>query len=219
MPAAALHANSNRRIAATQSALPADVKLRGARGRVLVAALNLFADQGYGGTSVRDICAQAGVQPTTLYAHFPSKEDVLAELLKIGHQEHNRRLRAALLDVEPDPVAQLRALVCAHVHSHCAFPMLAVVASAELHALSEDKSQSILAIRQQSESLLIEVLERGIERDQFLVDDTLLTLRAIGAIGTRVAFWYSPDCGRSAEQIAEQFAEYAARIVGLAPTR
>ena len=137
MPVTATSPNSNRRIAAEESELPADVDLRGARGRVLTAALHLFADLGYGGTSVRDICAQAGVQPTTLYAHFPSKEDVLAELLRIGHDEHYRRLRAALLEVEPDPAVQLRALVCAHVSSHCSFPMLAVVASAELHALSQ----------------------------------------------------------------------------------
>lgn len=215
MPVTATSPNSNRRIASEESELPADVDLRGARGRVLTAALHLFADLGYGGTSVRDICAQAGVQPTTLYAHFPSKEDVLAELLRIGHDEHYRRLRAALLEVEPDPAVQLRALVRAHVSSHCSFPMLAVVASAELHALSQAKSQPILAIRRQSESLLVDVLERGIAHAQFQVSDTLLTLRAISAIGTRVAFWFSPDCGRSIDQIADQFAEFAARIVGL----
>ncbi len=218
MSVAANRITSNRRIAAQSSDLPSDVNLRGARGRVLVSALHLFADLGYGGTSVRDICAQAGVQPTTLYAHFPSKEDVLAELLRIGHEEHLSRLQSALLDVDPDPATQLRALVRAHVSSHCQYPMLAVVASAELHALSEDKSQSILAIRRQSESLLVEVLQRGIAREQFQVTDTLLTLRAISAIGTRVAFWFSPDCGRSVEQVADQFAEFAARIVGLPPT-
>ena len=45
----------------------------------------------------------------------------------------------------------------------------------------------------------------------------LLTLRAISAIGTRVAFWYGPDCGRTPEQIADTFAAFAASIVGLPP--
>ncbi len=208
---------SNRRIVARTTELPEQVDLRRARGRILVAALHLFADQGYGGTSVRDICGRAGVQPTTMYAHFPSKEDVLAELLRIGHEELYRRLRSALLDVEPDPRVRLEALVRAHVHSHCEFPMLAVVANAELHALSEHKSESILAVRQQSESLLVDVLERGVQCGQFKVADMLLTLRAISAIGTRVAFWYGPDCGRTPEQIADTFAAFAASIVGLPP--
>ena len=138
-----------RRIAAMEAALPPEAIPPGARGRILGAALGLFADVGYAGTSVRDICARAEVQATTLYSHFPSKEHVLAEILRLGHEQHFRYLRSALLASQPDPVQQLSAMVRAHVIVHCEYAKLAAVANAELHALSESMAPPILALIQQ----------------------------------------------------------------------
>jgi AcrR family transcriptional regulator len=51
------------------------------RGRILLAGLGLFAEHGFHGTSIRDIAAGTAVQSASLYAHFPSKEAILAELV------------------------------------------------------------------------------------------------------------------------------------------
>ena len=40
-------------------------------------ALDLFAEQGYEATSMRDIAAALGLSPGAFYHHFPSKEAVL----------------------------------------------------------------------------------------------------------------------------------------------
>ena len=54
---------------------------RGGRERVLAAASILFARQGITATTMEDVAAQAPVSKRTLYAHFPTKEDlVLAQL-------------------------------------------------------------------------------------------------------------------------------------------
>src|SRR5438105_11765519 len=49
------------------------------RERIVAAALRLFAEHGYRGTSVGDIEAAAGLSPRSgaLYKHFPSKAAVL----------------------------------------------------------------------------------------------------------------------------------------------
>jgi AcrR family transcriptional regulator len=61
---------------------------RGARERVLEAAITLFATRGIAATSMEDVAAQAPVSKRTLYAHFPAKEDLvlaqLAFLLRAG---------------------------------------------------------------------------------------------------------------------------------------
>ena len=43
-------------------------------------ALELFSDQGYDGTSLREIAERLGVTKAALYYHFASKEDILMAL-------------------------------------------------------------------------------------------------------------------------------------------
>ncbi|QEM66912.1 TetR/AcrR family transcriptional regulator [Geobacter sp. FeAm09] len=52
------------------------------RGRLLRAALDLFTQRGYSATSVREICAAAGVTKPVLYYHFKSKEGMYRALLE-----------------------------------------------------------------------------------------------------------------------------------------
>ena len=49
------------------------------RDRLLTAALELFADRGYDGTSVSQIAARAGVTEMTFFRHFPGKASVLVD--------------------------------------------------------------------------------------------------------------------------------------------
>jgi AcrR family transcriptional regulator len=206
---------SHRRVAAEKARLPDAPARRGAYRVVLDAALQLFAERGYGGTSVRDIATVADVQPATLYAHFPSKAHVLAELVRIGHEAHHQRFREALLDVQPSPREQLAAMVRAHVSMHADYPMLAVVANAELHALPADLAAPALQLRRQGEQLLLEIVARGLRLGEFSVAQPLLAVAAIGSMGLRVANWYTPASGMSVEDVAEAYVEFAWRIVGV----
>lgn len=51
------------------------------RQRILDVAVDLFIEQGYAGTSVRDISERLGMTKGSLYYHFASKEDLLSALL------------------------------------------------------------------------------------------------------------------------------------------
>lgn len=50
------------------------------RARIEAVALELFAQKGVAGTSVRDIAQGVGVSEGALYRHFPSKEELAREL-------------------------------------------------------------------------------------------------------------------------------------------
>jgi len=52
-----------------------------ARERILEAAIALFSDRGFAGTSVSAICERADVGKPALYWHFDSKEGLLAAVL------------------------------------------------------------------------------------------------------------------------------------------
>ncbi|MGH7898174.1 MAG: TetR/AcrR family transcriptional regulator [Candidatus Binatia bacterium] len=206
-------APSLRRLNVRSSDLPPGAP-SGARGVILSAALALFAERGFGATSIRGIAREAGVRSPTLYSHYPSKEHILAALIEIGFEAHQQHVRRAVLDSGRDPREQLAAFVRGHVSMHTAFPMLGVVAHAERHLLSPKLAARSLSIQQESAELLFDILQRGVDSKVFHVPDVWLAAAPIGGMGVRVAEWYTPEFHLSAEQVAEAYAEFALRIVG-----
>src|SRR3954470_9714960 len=49
----------------------------GARERLVVAAVDLFTEQGYDATTVAQIAERAGVTKSTFFRHFPDKRELL----------------------------------------------------------------------------------------------------------------------------------------------
>lgn len=194
--------------------LPDGVTPPGTRGRILYAALELFAEVGFHGSSIRDLAKRVGINSATLYSHYPSKEDVLAELVALGHVGHFNALQHALAHSGDHPSEQLVALMRAQVFSHTDFPLLAIVASNELHALSPAKAAPALALRDQGLEMLYAVLRRGVEMGEFAITDVVLAGTAMASICLRVASWFGPDQPYTREQVADNFADFALRIVG-----
>ncbi|MHB8508090.1 MAG: helix-turn-helix domain-containing protein [Candidatus Dormibacteria bacterium] len=69
-----------------QPLLPARADADGTHRRLLEAALVLFGDRGFHGVSVREIAEATGIRPSSMYAHLASKEQLLLELMLIGHE-------------------------------------------------------------------------------------------------------------------------------------
>jgi AcrR family transcriptional regulator len=67
------------------------------QGKILDTAERLFADQGYAGTSLRQIIAAAGVNLAAIHYHFGSKEELLDHLVMRKAGPVNAE-RLALLD-------------------------------------------------------------------------------------------------------------------------
>ncbi|MDI1462605.1 TetR/AcrR family transcriptional regulator [Catellatospora sp. KI3] len=208
-----------RRLSAVAVELPPGVTPAGTRGRILLAGLQLFAEYGFHGTSIRDLATAVGINSATLYAHYPAKEHVLAELVLLGHEELHRRLQQALVEAPPGPAAQLAALVRAQVGAHADFPLLALVANAELHALSPERAAPALALREQSRQLGLRVLRLGADRGEFRVADPVLAATAIGSMGMQVAHWFGPDQPYTRDQVADAYADFALQLVGADPVQ
>jgi AcrR family transcriptional regulator len=202
-----------RRTAHQLAHLPSQSLPDGTKGRILKAALRLFIEHGFAGASIRDLARELELQPTALYAHFPSKEHVLAELARIGFEAHYDALRRATLGVGSDATDQIRAWVRAHVIFHAAYPMLAVLIHEQMHLLSPELAGPSHVLRQQSERLLYDIVARGVTHGGFHPPHEFVAAAAIGAMGMRVAHWYHADFELSPEQIADAQAELAVRML------
>jgi AcrR family transcriptional regulator len=58
-----------------------EVQKQQTRDHLLEVAVSLFVEKGYQATSIDDIVVAAGASRATLYAYFPAKEALLAELV------------------------------------------------------------------------------------------------------------------------------------------
>nr|WP_232328113.1 TetR family transcriptional regulator [Kibdelosporangium sp. MJ126-NF4]CEL17355.1 Transcriptional regulator, TetR family [Kibdelosporangium sp. MJ126-NF4]CTQ91418.1 Transcriptional regulator, TetR family [Kibdelosporangium sp. MJ126-NF4] len=71
---------------------------RGGRERVLAAATTLFETQGITATGMEQVAAAAPVSKRTLYAHFPTKDDLVVSYLR--HLVESGRTMEGVLDRE-----------------------------------------------------------------------------------------------------------------------
>jgi AcrR family transcriptional regulator len=194
--------------------LPPRAEAGGTLRRIQEEALRQFAARGYHAVSVRDLAAAVGIHASSIYAHVPSKADLLADLLRLGHLEHRDRLRQALLDCGSDPNDQVAALTRAHVRMHAEYPLLARVANRELGVLEGVARDEIAAVRVDSERLILDVINRGRQLGAFGAPvDPLLAVAAIGAMGIRVAEWWNPALGISVDDLADQYATLARNML------
>jgi AcrR family transcriptional regulator len=58
------------------------------RTRILEAAFQLFLEQGYAATSVRQIARQAEMTVGGIYNHFASKDEIWRAVVEVKHPYH-----------------------------------------------------------------------------------------------------------------------------------
>ena len=79
--------------------------------RILESALELFAQNGYYGTSMSDIAGRVGITKAALYKHFLAKEEILEALLQIGEEQYQRSFGSLAHPPKiPDSVEELKKL-------------------------------------------------------------------------------------------------------------
>ena len=76
------------------------------KSRILVAAENLFGKNGFDGTSLRDITAEAQVNLAAVNYHFQSKESLLDAIIERRLEPLNRRRIEMLESAGPTPTVE-----------------------------------------------------------------------------------------------------------------
>ena len=168
---------------------------------LLQASAELFADQGFIATSMRDIAKAVGMLPGSIYYHFPSKDDLLLAIYRAGVHQITLTFEAAI-EPHADPWARLEAGV-----------------SALIHAVSSESSYTRVIFKVTPEDVpryrneLVTLRDAFEEKFAGLVDNLplkpgidrhLLKLMLLGA-GNHAQLWFSPEGERTAEEIGQHF--------------
>ena len=133
------------------------------RRRILEAAAEVFAKDGYAGAKVAEIARTAGVADGTIYLYFESKESLLLTLFEELTGEFIEEAREEIEKVD-DPREQLSRLASIHLGKLHAHRDLAVVFQVELrqsmrHLTHITKSRLKIYLR-----LIKTILEEGQRR-------------------------------------------------------
>jgi AcrR family transcriptional regulator len=85
------------------------------REAIFDAALRLFRERGFHGTSINEIGAASGVTGPAIYRHFDGKAEVLAEAIREGTRRIAAATRPALAAEHLEPGEALESLVRSYV--------------------------------------------------------------------------------------------------------
>lgn len=195
---------SLRRAGRTAGELPTGTLIR-------EAALELFSEVGYDGTSMRGIARAVGVMPASLYNHFTSKEEILWDLVVAATTELESRQDAA---AQPSaPVAQrLRTFVRVHVEYHATRSREARIVNRQIDSLSAEHYAQVTAFRDRYERRLRSFIEEGAETGAFRVPHPRIVSYAILQMGMGIANWYRPDGPLSVAEVCDHYVAVADKI-------
>ena len=79
----------------------------GTKERILETALELFAQNGYLGTSMNDIAGRLGFTKAALYKHYTSKQEILDRIVeRMNEMDYERAESYEMPETEPDGFAE-----------------------------------------------------------------------------------------------------------------
>jgi TetR/AcrR family transcriptional regulator, cholesterol catabolism regulator len=178
------------------------------RDEILAIAAELFAERGFGATTVREIADAAGILSGSLYHHFDSKESMVDDLVRglldrlttryreiVATRDDAEQMLRALVREAFTAIAEDRATVAVMVNEwnlFVTFPRFAYLRDVE----------------EEAERIWVGVLARGMRSGAFQseLDPRLVYRMMRDAIWVSVR-WYRPDGRDGPEHTADQYTD------------
>jgi len=180
------------------------------RVELLRVCARLFREQGFDGTSIRDISQAAGMHSGSPFYHFKSKQEMLVAVMEQGLTEGLRHSEAVAALALP-PEEKFRQLVRAHLGTLCDegndfIPVMLY----DWRSLTPANRRRVIALKDSYDALwqkmIVELQRVGIAGG----DAQLVRLFTFGALNW-IARWYHNGGRRSLDEIAEEAARFLLR--------
>lgn len=174
---------------------------------IVRAATEMFGQQSYPATSMRDIGNAVGVLSGSLYAHIESKEALLLQIVDTGIGEFLDAVTQASR-AHDGPGDRLRAMVGAHVDVVARHPEQTLVVFHQWRYLGEGAQAVVRRRRKQYEQLFTDVVQAGVVDGTFApdVDVRIAVLSVLGSLNWTPE-WLSSDGPRPVDEVAGELAD------------
>ncbi|WP_158256094.1 TetR/AcrR family transcriptional regulator [Corynebacterium sp. 13CS0277] len=193
------------------------MKTPGRKSDIRAAAIALFAERGYYGTSMADIADAVHIRASSLYNHVQSKHELLAHIM-VSCQQDLLREHGAAMSGAHTPAEQLSASMRCHVRFHATHQREVLVTNREINNLEDPDRTMLTQLRRDYVSRWVAILERGRAAGDFAISHPRLTSYALIDMGMGVAQWYKAEGPVPLEELAEHYVRLARRAVAAKET-
>ncbi|WP_090435966.1 TetR family transcriptional regulator [Duganella sp. CF458] len=150
---------------------------------ILEAAIQVLAKEGARRFTTTRVAERAGVSVGSIYQYFPNKASILFRLQSDEWRQTSAMLTEILQDASKPPLARLRELVQAFVHSECeeAAVRTALNDAAPLYRDAPEAIETKAAGDRMFRAFIDEVLPNASDAERTLASDLVMdTLSAVG---------------------------------------
>ena len=199
--------------------LPAEVGHDRTARRILEHAAQLFGTRGVHGTSMREIATATGIRAPSIYEHFASKEDLVAELMRIGRDVTIETYDAALRGVPGDPLERLDASVDVLVTIHTTHPMLMRILTDDVHGMSPAATAPALNLRLEMSLRLGQILVEGEQQGLLSFPNLVSTVAAVHGLFIRIPYWFTPGDDYGVAELCDDYRELVRSMLRVGSVR
>lgn len=182
---------------------------------MLAGALECFTEQGYHGTTIRQLAARTGLSVPGLYHHYPSKHALLVAIMSHAMSDLWARSRQAVEEAGASAPRRFELLVECLVLFHAHRRALAFIAFSEIRSLDATARAAHIAARDRQQRLMDSIVQEGAGAGIFTTPHPREASTAVITMCTGVAQWFQPGGPLTPEQLAERYREITAMTVGV----
>jgi len=188
------------------------------RERIIAAAVDCFYVHGYSNTTLESVADQLNVTKPFIYAHFKSKNVLLAEICSRG-------ITASLTAL--DRVRSIPGSATVRLRTFSRDFMMAVLENQkpvaiyfrEIKNLDPQDRDAINELRREFDQKLVALLDEGVAAGEFTLKDTRIAAHAIGGMASWSYVWFRPNGPTPAEDVAEEMSRLMMAMLQPVPAR
>ncbi len=182
----------------------------------LAAGLAAFLEFGYHGATMRDIAQRAGLSVPGVYHYYPTKQDILVDVLALTMEDLAWRTAAARAEGET-AVERFALLVECLALYHTHRRELGFVGASEMRSLVPFQRRRIADQRRAQQGQVDEEVEAACRQGWFSVLRPREASRAVVTMCTALPQWFDGEGPLGADQVAAHYVEFALDLMRCVP--
>ena len=188
------------------------------RSDVVAAARVLFAEQGFHGTSMRDLGKKLGLMGSSLYSHVVSKDELLVDVVR----EASSRFQVLADDVRQMPgtaAERLAHLIHGHLQILTEDPHQARTFLNEIRFLPESERKEAVEMFDLYQQTFREVIQQGCASGEFQSEiDVALAANLVLSLLNGTTRWFGPHGTHDVSSLGDEIHQLLTTGLGNSPT-